>query len=92
MDFLKTRKRDIDPSTQNNSHTVTLDIVGHCQNFVTSWKSRKEKICTYKEHIGHYKAIMKNNFLSWLLFQRSDILDKPGYPPKHHRECTDLMI
>ena len=78
VDFLKNCKRDVGVIHSNFPQTYTPNIVSRYQNFLMSWKTRKEKMSTYKENIGHYKAIMKDSFLSWLLFQRSEIPDRSG--------------
>ena len=57
-----------------------------------SWKTRKEKTCTYNHHIGHFKSIFKDKRLSWLFFQRADIPEISGYSPRRHRTCIDLQI
>jgi hypothetical protein len=56
------------------------------------WSIRKEKTSTYNQHLGHYKAVMKDDYLSWFFFQRSEIPSISGYSPKRHRTCADLMI
>ena len=53
---------------------------------------RKEKTCTYRAHIGHYKAAMRDPCLSWLFFQRSEIPELSGYSPKRHQQGIDLML
>ena len=73
-----------DDSHPNNS-SYSKTVVEHYLNF-------KQKTRTFKEHIRHYKAIMRDNCLSWMFFQRSEILDSSGYSPIRHRECTDLMV
>ena len=61
-------------------------------DFKQSWRTRKEKTCTYREHIGQFKAIMRNDFFSWMFFQCSEIPESSGYSPNRYRECTDLMV
>jgi hypothetical protein len=56
------------------------------------WNIRKEKTSTYNQHLGHYKAVMKDNYLSWFFFQRAEIPSISGYSPHRHRTCADLMI
>ena len=34
-----------------------------------SWKIRREKTCSYNQHIGHYKVAMKDKFLSCFFFR-----------------------
>ena len=46
----------------------------------------------HHHHVGHYKAVMKDDYLSWFFFQRSDIPMISGYSPERYRECIDLMI
>lgn len=70
----------------------TPDIVNRFRTTRTSWGIRKEKTSTYNHHLGHYKAIMKDDYLSWFYFQRSDIPTLTGYSPDRHRTCADLMI
>ena len=50
-----------------------LDIVLRYKEIMHSWKIRKEKTSTYNHHIGCYKSVMKDNFLSWFFFQRGKI-------------------
>ena len=57
-----------------------------------SWKCRRERTTSYHHHIGHYKAVMRDDYLSWFFFQRADIPMISGYSPERHRECIDLMI
>ena len=35
---------------------------------------------------------MRDEFLSWLFFQQSEIAGSSGYSPKHQRECTYSMF
>ena len=56
------------------------------EKFKASWKVRKEKTCSYNQHIGHFKAAMRHPELSNLLFQRSEIPELTGYSPQRHRE------
>ena len=56
------------------------------------WSIRKEKTSTYNQHLGHYKAAMKDDYLSWFFFQRQEIPTISGYSPARHRTCADLMI
>ena len=67
-------------------------IMERYEKYVKSWKVRKEKTLTYNEHMGHYKASMSHEDLSWLLFQKMDFLSSTGYSPLKHRRCIDLMI
>ena len=53
---------------------------------------RKEKTCTYGKHMGHYKAAMQHDWLSWMFFQKGEIPALSGYAPKRHKKCVDLMI
>ena len=68
------------------------DIVTRYKNYIISWNRRKEKTSSYNQHIGHYKACATENFLSWLMFQRYDIISQTGYTPKRHQRCVDLVI
>ena len=56
------------------------------------WSLRKEKTCAYHHHIGHYKADIKNKFLSYFFFQRGQIPAVSGYSPVRHSKYVDLMI
>ena len=42
--------------------------------------------------MGHYKCVMRDDWLSWLFFQRADFVSNTGYSPIRHRRCIDLMI
>ena len=42
--------------------------------------------------MGHYKCVMRDDWLSWLFFQRADFVSNTGYSPMRHRRCIDLMI
>ena len=53
---------------------------------------KKRKISTYGKHIGHYKAVMKYGWLSWLFLKKGEIPTISGYAPLRHRTCVDLMI
>lgn len=68
------------------------DIKTRYRDVKRLWSIRKEKTCTYGKHIGHYKSVMKHDWLSWLFFQKGDIPAISGYAPKRHRKCVDLMI
>ena len=60
--------------------------------FRASWRHRKEKTVSANQHIGHFKAAMRDDDLCWLLFQRSEIPSFFGYSPIRHRKCVDLII
>ena len=45
------------------------DIKTRYQKTKQLWSIRKEKTCTYGKHMGHYKAVMRHDWLSWLFFQ-----------------------
>ena len=34
---------------------------------------QKRKTCTNGKHMGHYKAVMKHGWLSWLFIQKGEI-------------------
>ena len=68
------------------------NVVSRYKTISSSWNIRKEKTCTYHQHIGHYKSIFKDKRLSWFFFQRMEIPQLSGYSPIRHRECIDLMI
>ena len=36
--------------------------------FKDSWRHCKEKTVSIHQHMGHYKAIMQDDYLSWLFF------------------------
>ena len=79
----------------DNVQTVmgsTDNVITRYRNMVASWANRKEKTTSYHHHIGHYKAVMKDDYLSWFFFQRAEIPTISGYSPKQFRECIDLMI
>jgi len=59
---------------------------------VKTWRQRKEATTSADQHFGHYKAIMQQPTLSWLLFQRAEIPTISGFSPSRHRHCVDLMI
>ena len=86
-DFLNACKSDL-----TSFPAPLTNIAVRFNNHRSSWKIRKEKSLSYNEHIGHYKAIMKDDFLSWLFFQRADFASISGYSPSRHRKCIDLMI
>ena len=69
-----------------------LPIINRYNTIKHSWNLRKENTCTYNQHMGHYKAIMKHNYLIWFFFQREEIPGMYGYSPVRHRKCIDLMI
>ena len=53
-------------------HTV-LDkdnVVTRYQKTKNLWSIRKEKTCTYGKHMGHYKAVMRHDWLSWLFSKK----------------------
>ena len=80
------------PTVSAHESTTLPDITDRYRDFKRSWETRKETTCTYKQHIGHYKAMMRHSSLSWLIFQRSEIPDHSGYSPNRHKQCVDLMI
>ena len=59
---------------------------------MSDWKKRRENICTYRRHIGHYQAFTRHRSLSWFFFQGGEIPAISGYTPKRHRTRIDLMI
>jgi len=59
---------------------------------VKTWRQRKETTTSANQHIGHFKAVMQHQSLSWLFFQRAEIPEISGYSPSRHRKCIDLMI
>ena len=63
-DFLKACKKP--PNYKPPPHQTP--IIKRFNSIKHSWKLRKEKTCTYNQHIGHYKAIMKHDYLSWFFF------------------------
>ena len=88
VDFLAACKS----CTQINIFSQTPDVVQRYKDQLDSWKLRKEKTCTYNQHMAHYKAIFSDKYLSWFFFQRADIPEITGYAPTRHRKCVDLMI
>ena len=88
IDFLNNCKRN----QQATDMSTNYCIISRYQNHVKAWKVRKEKTCTHHQHIGHFKAVLRQKDLRWFFFQRSDILEITGYSPTRHRECVDLMI
>ena len=52
----------------------------------------KEKTYSYHHNMGHYKSVFKDKYTDWFFFQRVDIPDITGYPPKRHRGFIDFMI
>ena len=67
-------------------------VIERYRDLRKSWRCRKERTTSYHHHVGHYKAVMKDDYLSWFFFQRSDIPMISGYSPERYRECIDLMI
>ena len=53
-----------------SSVLLNNDIAFRYRNTKKIWNIRKEKTCTYGNHMGHYKAIMKHDWLSWLFFSK----------------------
>ena len=84
--------RDFLLACKSSITTVQPDIISRFTAQKNSWKIRKEKTCTYNQHIGHFKSIFKDRRLSWFFFQRADIPEISGYSPRRHRTCIDLMI
>ena len=62
------------------------------QAFVPSWKARKEKTVSIHHHMGHYKAILRDDNLCWMFFQRSEVPSVAGYSLLQHQEGVDLVI
>ena len=79
---------------ENKTHTVKENSSGKYQYraCLKSWLVRRESTCSYGQHIGHYKAVLKHPFLSWLFYQRGNIPVISSYAPIRHRKCVDLMI
>ena len=75
-----------------NDLSSSPDIVTRYRNMVRSFRLRKETTTTYHHHLGHFKAVMSNDYLSWFFFQRAEIPIISGYSPSRHRRCVDLMI
>ena len=73
-------------------HPSTPNIFERYEKYKKSWKCRREATLTYNEHMGHYKASMLHEDLSWLFFQKADFISSTGYSPIKHRRCIDLMI
>ena len=63
------------------------NVISRFNKFIAAWKIKKEKICTFHHHIGHYKASLINNRIRWFLFQRTDISELTGYSPKRHQNA-----
>ena len=42
--------------------------------------------------MGHYKAIMRHDWQSWLFFSEGRIPARSGYAPIRYKSCIDLMI
>ena len=61
-------------------------------DYMKAWNIRKEKTCSAHQHMGHYKAGIKNQFISTILYMRSEIPVVSGYSPSRWRDCIDLMI
>ena len=51
------------------------------KTYLKSWLVRRESTCTYGQHVGHYKAVLKHPYLSWLFFQRGNIPVLSSYAP-----------
>ena len=64
VDFLKACKKP--PNYKPPPHQTP--IIKRFNSIKHSWKLRKEKTCTYNQHIGHYKAIMQHDYLSCFFF------------------------
>ena len=64
------------------------DIVDRYKDHVATWKVRQEKTCSHHHHMGHYKSIFKDKYLSWFFFQRADIPDITGYSPICHNTLS----
>ena len=73
---------------RGNSNT---DIVTRYKDFKSSWAIRKESTSTHHLHIGHYKAALKHQSLSWFLFQRADLPQVTGYSPLFH-QCQSANV
>ena len=63
------------------SVTGTDNVITRDRNMVASWANRKEKTTSFYHHMGHYKAVMKDEYLSWFFFQRAEIPSISGYSP-----------
>ena len=87
-DFLLCCKQSPHATNSYNS----LDIAARYNNFINSWKVRKEKTTSFNQHIGHYKACASHPFLSWLLFQQYEIPQLTAYSPTCFQRCTDQII
>ena len=77
VDFLKACKKP--PNYKPSQHQAP--IIKRFNTIKHSWKLRKEKTCTYNQHMGHYKAVTKYDYLSWFFFQREEIPTISGYSP-----------
>ena len=88
-DFLEACKV---PREYTEPEEIHPDPVQRFQDFVHSWKIRRESTMTYNQHVGHYKAACQHPHLSWCLFLRHEIPVISGYSPKRHRRCIDLAI
>ena len=62
------------------------------KDHAASQYQRKEYICTYYHHIGHYKSVFNNDNLSCFFFQRADIPEISGYSATQHKSCIDLVV
>ena len=60
-------------------------IFGTCAEY----EKKKPRLKTI---ISATMAVMRNDYLSWFFFQRSEIPMLTGYSPSRHRTCADLMI
>ena len=87
-DFLDNCKYDTNVETVKENTSIRHKYQQHLR----SWRARRESTCSYGQHVGHYKAVLKHSFLSWLFFQRGNIPVISSYSPIRHRKCVDLMI
>ena len=69
--------KDFLEACKNNTNIASViqndSITTRYRDTQKLWKMRKEKTCTYGKHMGHYKAAMQHDWLSWMFFQKGEI-------------------
>ena len=66
LDACKYVKKGIEEIMQD---LLIIDLYRTLRN---SWKCRRELTTSYHHHMGHYKAVMCDDYLSWFFFQQAD--------------------
>ena len=62
------------------------------EKYRKSWEKIKEKTASRELHFGHFKAAMKNDYITSLHYIMAEVPFRSGYSPKRWQKCTNIML